>query len=108
MLRLALFDNHDGGPCGVSDAAIALFVTNDHDRVRSGFAEAWEDQIHMQEGRGQVDRRTRWLILCTTISSVIGVVQRLIERRRSFLAYEKSDDIGRSLVMQWRKRFPGL
>src|SRR6201998_3497545 len=78
--QLRLIASHSSGPCGISDAAIALFITNDHDRVRSGFAETREDQIHMQECRGQIDRWTRRLILCTTISSVIGEVQRLIER----------------------------
>ena len=78
--QLRLIANHDSGPGGISDAAIALTVTYDHDRVRSGFAESRKDQIHMQECRGQIDRWTRWLILCTTISSVIGEVQRLIER----------------------------
>ena len=60
--QLCLIANYGGGRSGICDAAIALFVANDHDRVRSGFAESREDQIHMQEGRRQIDRRTRWLI----------------------------------------------
>ena len=74
--QLCLIANHCGGPCCIGDAAIALFVTNNHDRVRSGLAETRENQIDMQEGRGQIERRSQWLILRAAIGSVIGEIQR--------------------------------
>ena len=74
--QLCLIADSTGDSCGIGDAAIALFVTNDHDRVRSGFAETRKDQIHMQEGCGQIDRLARRLIFCTAIRSVIGEIER--------------------------------
>ena len=55
--QLCLCTNSGGNSGGTSNPAGAISITRHHDGVRSRFAEAGEDQIHVQQGCGQIQRR---------------------------------------------------
>ena len=70
--QLRLIAYCGGDPSRTGNAATAISIASDHDRVRSRLAEARKDEIQVQQGGGQVERTLCCLISEPSIRSIVG------------------------------------
>ena len=79
--QLCLCPNRGGNSGGTSNSAHSISIASHHNGVRSAFAEAGEDQIHMQQGCGQIQRRMRSLLPGVAKGGVVGEIEGSFEDR---------------------------
>jgi len=84
--QFGLIADDTGIPCGIGDAVRTFAARDDDDGVRSGFAEARQDQIDVQQGRGEIEWRFGWLLLGSAEGSVIGEIEGSIDSGGRLLA----------------------
>jgi len=79
--QFCLCTNSGGNPGGTGNPAHSISIASHHNGIRPAFAEAGEDQIHMQQGCGQIQRRMRSLLPGVAKGGVVGEIEGSFEDR---------------------------